>query len=731
MDDILDLERCYEQLTAFLESCPMPAARALAIARFCQAIPGDVQGHRVYLFDIGPKLVEALRQDPHGLSDPRHLEAVRSALRGIAACGVLSPDAADLLRNGPAVTLPESKGARVADSNQSEFATTTQVAVPVPLVCGIPVMPDNGEDPEFVAMTVNLTVAGRPGGGAGQVTCHNVNAQRATAELRSVLDVAADARVAARETVHHMASQPSGGAEAATPSAVSFRRYDLRRLDFDLSMPEKRMPIAGGSIGLALAVAMSGIMVGILSGGEAVGPRSDLAWTGVVLPTGEVDSIDRASLSAKARAARVAGLRGLVVPVKLLDVARSVARELGWDGEIYGVANVLEALTRPELRTTLRLSPALVDGCRKPRLWPRLAIGWTAALLMTLIALLPRALDEMGVYWYPPWRPAARLEQMRLLSRRGPEIRVSIPRARDVVLHATGTRAFAFADLSGKLNLESGPGPWLVYGTSLDDPAGEAGYVSAFDLRQRAEVFRYTVSSSGLPLELLDEHVDGRYTVNTGMTADIDNDGKDEIILTASVNPHEHTVLQLLDGSGRLRGAVFHLGHLEHLRAVDVDEDGTVEIMAVGFHNPSDGMSVLTLHADHLYSAASPPVSSSPTRDWDYRAQPCVAHLVIPILPGWTDVSDVTHLGPFSFGLLYPKNGGVLLRVDVGAGVGGLDYLMTIRPPCEVLNITVNSQMADRARALVKSGVPTDFSSPELLQEWQTLFRCSDRIQME
>lgn len=746
--DILDLERDHVSLRSFLEHCLMPVARAVAVARFIRSVPHDLLGRSYYLCEIAPWLSEALRDDAYACGDPDHAGVIDAAVVELERTGAVSPGQATELRRlaacGP--RLHPRTSASAGAGAQGDTAAQAQVAVP--LVCKLPPGRDQ-ELPDFAAMLASVTVSLRTKEpGDDPITWNNGNALRATAGLRAFHDVAADLRVAARGAMHRLAGSAGGRGlwraadRAAGQGGVSveaFGRIDLERLGFDLSIPEKHMPLAGDSIGLALATVMAGAMVGALNGGRALRPREDLAWTGTVLASGEVLQVDRASLAAKIRAAHAAGLAGVVVPHGMGLLAREILRRCGWQGEVFEAGSLLEVLGNEGLVRPWRLPDSVSRGLRRSVLGARLLAVGAVAAVVTLTGLMPRILDEIGVRWYPCWRPFPPVSELRLPSHTVMGFKLALPGIRDIQVFPPPGRAFGFALISEHLEGDLHGRPCLVCGCTQEPASGQHGCVEIRDLRaDRTACQSRVIETAGTPFEPRHVLPGVHYDVKAGVLADVDGDGRDEIVIAASANPEAMMVLQILeqDETGYLActGSALHRGYLEQLMALDVDGDGRREIVAAGYHGPSDGMSLLVMRREDFYSpsADSASIAESAGR-WMLEAQPCKAHLVVPLMPGYFEIAGVTHLGAFALGLREGQGTGTRIRVEIGAGTTfNADYLLNV--PLDLdpagIDIIVNQSQADQCRRWVSAGAGTDFSSPELLERWRPLFRRTRTIQM-
>ncbi len=743
--DILDLERAHERLSKFLERCELSCARAAAVAHFSDYIPDDLQGRSYYLLEIAPWLREALRDDPDSCWDPEHVPLILEAVAEIERAGGFSADEARdfaqrAARSGPrGWDDPPAPGAQEPTVGPRP-AAASQIRLPLPLVCKIPAFHAQGDGAEEVGSLAALTVALRakdPRHAA--ITWNNGNALQATAEMRAFRDVADDMRLAAREAVHRLADLPRVAPNGLRIRAADFGRFDVERLGFDLSIPEKLMPLAGDSAGLALAAAMAGAMIGALRAGRARRPREDLAWTGVVLASGEVRPVDRSSLAAKVRVACAAGLAGIVVPRGMGPLARQVAGRRGWSPEVHEVGSVLEVLQHDGLMREARLPSALVRQVRRPILGKTLMLTATAFAALALLAVLPRILDEFGLRTYPFWRPFPPAHELRVPANIQGGFTLALPAARDIAVLPPADAKIQFAQISDNLPGELQGRPCLVSGASYNATLGKNAMVEVRDLRAHRVARSRVIETAGTPFEPRHVRHDAYYNVKAGAVADVDRDGTDEIVICVTASPYAPAAVQILedDGAGNLicTGSVLHDGHLEYLLAHDFEGDGRVEIVAAGYHQPSRGLSLLVLHREDFYApGAGDAAAAASAHPWSLDTQSCAGHLVAPPLPGYFEVTGVSELGGFMLGLREVAGSGQEIHVDIRAGVtGAYDYLMNVPPDLDVagIDIVVNQPQRDQCRRWLHEGVTIDFSSPEYLDQWKRLFRRTRTIQVE
>jgi hypothetical protein len=710
--DLMALERGFERLNRFVEQCPLPLGRALAIAHFIRRLPHDLQGRSYYLGEIGGRFIETLEALKGAVADPEHMQLLADALAELERTGIVSDGEGRI-----AAALSDTAGRRPETESDSSLAQAG-----VPLVLALPAL--LGETLALGAgIATTLTVSPRARRGREpKFRWHNAHAAHPVAALRALEDVAADALFAATEAVVSFAGRRAPASDA-TPRSLPKRarraRAFSRQVGFDLSLPEKEIPIAGDSIGLALAVSFAGMLVGIACRGAGLRPRRDIAWTGAVRPSGSVAAVDPLSLRAKLRAAHFAGYRGIVVPAQMEDEARAEVHLQQLPLRVFGIGHVAEALANPEWVEPVTVPADIVEGCTREK------------RRRVLLLALAGAVGIFLAYHLPPHY--ARVEHglnsdLTRVHYRGlwPEWRIQ----------SNGNKFTP--QVTHRLDGERPGAARMVIAHAYDSQTAEPSRLAIYDLAWRREIWSYTFTELGLPYEMPDSLVAGTYSAKGAIVGDFDGDHRDEIVVAGAYSPYALSFLWLFDGRREPSGAIFHNGHIEDLLASDLDGDGADEIVAAGFHGPSQGISLLVLKAGDFAPFRHGVAASNANPPWDAQAQRCFAHLVVPWPPELAPGEGRMSLGrsdrtPLT---LVPRPpGGPLVRYDINVlGAWPLltaDYIVTFRPPCEEIEVTANATLRDRARVWwAERRTSVDLSSPEFLQAWRERFRCADHIQI-
>lgn len=703
--DILRIERDFERLRRFLARAAWPLSRAVAITRFALALPGSLQGRSYYLTELRADARDALSLPFDEIPDPQLRELLQRA--------------AALFESDPP---PTSSPPACADRAPGLSASPNQACLLVPLVQALPEMEAGAIGPAAVGMLAPLAVVPQvlPRRGP-RFAWHNRHASSPVGDLRSLRDVSADAFLAAGEAlaVAEARARLQGRAARWLGRVRGRATGPIRRLGFRLSLPEKTTPVAGDSIGLALTVAFAGAMQGLQRGGRGFRPRGDVAWTGRVLPSGQVLGVDARSLAAKIRAAYFGGARTLVVPAGMGSDARALSAAAGCPLAIEEIAHVAEAVEHPELTETWPLPSHLFEACthRRLRRWlGAAALLLSAGLLAYHVPREPRRLTvtEHGTtlrvhYQGLWWSRALTLPTGALYAELVDDLDGDRPGARRLVC------------ATGRGNIVSAPGQLLVF-----DP-----------VRWRT-VWADTLRTSGLPRESRNLYADGLYSSKIAAAGDFDGDGRTEIILIAAFNPHADAFLWFYDGLRGRSSGLYHDGHLEHLIVDDLDLDGRPEIVTAGLHRPTRGISILALHLDQLRACEDEGMSEAlpPAAPWDPLRQPCLFHLVTPVIPGLEAMDgrrELGSIGTCALDVIHVPEGP--RRISFAINVQNSrpllnDYILTCDERGCPIELTAATPLRDRAAEMLRLGLTRiDFGSDSLLAAWRATFRTRPYVQ--
>ena len=514
---------------------------------------------------------------------------------------------------------------------------------------------------------------------------------------------------------------------------------DIDRLGFELSLPDKEMPIAGASISLAVGVAMCGAMVGLARKGHALSPRSDIAWTGLLSPSGEVGAVDEQSLREKVDAVSAAGLTGIVVARSQGDLACRFAEKTGWDGKVYTVGQLIDLFLHPELMIPVPLPHSLMLACRRPSKQRYSATALLCLMVLSLLFLTPRILDGFGVYWFPWWRPLPTADEIPNISQIAHGFDLRIPRMEDLHLVPEGNRTFAFAHVVDEVINHKDEGPYLVLGETADFHAGTDGRLTIRHIPTRRIVAEYTPQSTWLPDDPGREESANLDTLKQGVVADVDNDGDNEVVISISFNPTSLCILQILGNDLRCERALKHIGHLEHLDTSDLNGDGNAEIVAVGFHGPTNGMSLLIAEIEDFYpirdvDTLNPPsVYTAENLEWDASRQPCYEHYVLPYQEWMMQMpldQPLMQLGHFTLAMPAHNGANRKLRATASLGVSSSDFLLDfdLDSPTHGAEVMFGQVLINRITELIHDKALPPGAFEIFLQKVRTTVHCSETI---
>ncbi|MBD3237558.1 MAG: hypothetical protein GF330_12700 [Candidatus Eisenbacteria bacterium] len=722
MPDVRAIDDYFEDLGMLWDECALPNVRALATARFITALPDDLRGRRYYLQESASRLLPALERMTDRFRDPKHQAWVRDALERLVRDGLLETSVARALL---AASAAEGSGRTQGTDVPAAMASAPpgqQILLRVPLLHPIPAPSWDAEAPGQVGLITELTlVPRRRVPGAPLVSWNNAHTGESLSGMRALNDVAADAFMAACEAVPD------------APQACE------EGLGFEISISEKEAPIVGDSIGLGLCVAFTAALKACAGRGWDRRPRGDLAWTGRISPRGEVGRIEALSLAHKIRAARQGGVAGIVIPAGMAD-ATETERSGFQVAELAHVSGFL--LSEPTAFEITEPWPG-ADRARRSirRRPPWLAGGLIAAAVVAaiLIGLALRggdgdrsSLPGIGA------EPAPALADLRVETiHEQRELRVTWPGQTAPLLVPTEGPVRIVMKTDRLAGDERGA-LRIAYATA--QAGGHPGRLVVYDPLAQETVWRYIFTESGLPGDPLRDRPGVSYSTKVGRIADCDGDEDDEIVLAVALNPEADCLLWLFDGLRDPVGVVRHIGYFEQIEVVDLDFDGTPEILAAGHHTPSKGVSLVVLHANQFApfrssaSMADPSTQGGAARvAGEVHDGLCLTHLVVPLIPEFTAASGITELwwpeGEI-FELVGTERKATVPRLAISATHLARrvpDYLIAAGIPCGELRILPTANMEHFVAT--QGPLVADLCGEAFLDRWRSAIFCGDRIQ--
>ncbi len=739
MKDLHFLERTYEELHTYLSGVGAAGARLLAISSFIKGIPEDLRGRKYYLEELAPLFAAAQKSLDGNLRDPEFGDIACAAHDELKGAGLLPADSV-----GPDV---QSVEIRSHVPNQ----LTARITVSLPLIRELPPFLAFNNPLSSIGTMAEITISPHSARWkAPRIRWNNGNVEKPVGELRSLDDVAADSLLAASEALRCFL-----GFRVKQESRSSSPRSDSHDLiqglarthgaaadpgsarGYNLSLPEKVIPIVGDSAGLGLAAGFLGAMVGGLMGGRLLRPTIDTAWTGCIDPSGAVKSVDFGTLRAKARAAFFSGYSRLVVPDGQGNVVRELVDRDGLEIDIVEVGHLYEVLRHPELFEVWHFPRNLVRSLKFRPVWKAFRRFAAVTAVLGMIYFLPWIAELAGVKMYTYWHPKpdfknAHVELLNDLH----TIRLTVPGLRKPIIIAESAQV-VFHDVVS--NLAGGiPGrAYIVYGISWGPRDASPGAITVFDIEEEVNLWSYQMEEAGLPKELWAGQSGGTISVKGGHVGDFDGDGETEILAAGSFQPWSQSFVWLFGDEGRPTGVVFHSGHIERYSVADIDGDGDKEIFLLGLHNFSKGLSMIALEREQFHPFMDGEAAGTETAPmkWNLDSQPCIFNIVVPVIPGLADAEGRETLGLDGAPAFTRSADGeylALLYVNVSKRPDNTcDYIINVNMNGEVVDVIPNAPMVERARFWIEQGkTDIDFVSGEVMERWQETMRTARTIQL-
>jgi hypothetical protein len=340
----------------------------------------------------------------------------------------------------------------------------------------------------------------------------------------------------------------------------------------------------GSSSDLAFAALFLCGLVALAEGRETAELAEDVAMTGIVDEGGNVRPVDARALATKVSTAFYSPVRCLVVPRAQLEEAERVRNALQMRSpagslSVVGVSHLREVLCdrRVTARRTVSVPPHL--GRKMWTLRRPIALG----LFLLLSGLSLRL-------WYGPWdKNAVHFEAeggvLHLYNASGSLVRtvdvgsetslaLRTPRVREVPylyeiasladLDGDGTNELLWANMQGK-----------------DVPVSE---IVCTDVATGNEHWR-TLLRLAMEFPNSPDVRDDRFQPTKICVADIDRDGVPEVYAVACHMFFPSLVMQCDASTGTPLGHYLHTGHIRDLEFADLDHDGRLEILLTGVNN--------------------------------------------------------------------------------------------------------------------------------------------------
>lgn len=432
-------------------------------------------------------------------------------------------------------------------------------------------------------------------------------------------------RKAVRFAEHHFIDVLGKKELQRLPRHYSFALGD-RRSDIQTSLA-----MTGGSAGLGFTLLALANLDGLKMRSPAIRIRSMAACTGTIDDSGNILPVDDAGVELKVRAAFFSPCRSLAVPAgnrqRAEDALRILATEYPSRGlELVTVSNVTDVLRDARIVEWEPVSAAKSIGGLLFRKRKHLitATSCAGALLALALFLPPRYTQEAASC-------AFRDNRIDFINRFGFLFRsYEIPYA----VNIRAARTDSPADPSDVDGAKSQPEPYRLYHEDIAPGGGREilfiGVASNPAKKAPAgtiHVHLFSTSGNSLlqvalwdTLSMMDDgqradHV--LFELNENCLHDFDQDGFKELFLLTRNHlnsPTAAVVLSLQNGTYR---TFKHYGHLYAYSILDMNGDGTEEIILAGVHgHPLNAAVVAVLDPDHMEGAT--PVGFDP-----YFIPPC------------------------------------------------------------------------------------------------------------
>lgn len=495
----------------------------------------------------------------------------------------------------------------------------------------------------------------------------------------------------------------------ARDAALSTLGYATARLDYKIDIDSTDGDLAGGSIGLPLALVFMGFE-SLARRTESRWPRRDVAFTGAVRPDGTLRAVAADTLLCKVRAAAGAGFPAIALPRDNLAAAEAELAALGTiDPEfklprLIPLTHLREAWNDPNLVESLA-------GSERPQ------IVRSRSRLGLLVALPLLAISAALWFWFGnPW--SAERAQIEPPGDTPSVVRAYMPglppRSRTFTLSSPLAGGRVEARI---VKFTPGESPSLVVGTwqtgetpcrlyAFDLPTGDLRWER--DLSRRAPLPEATYQSN-------------RLGVAEVTPVDLDVDGRIDLVVTIQASPTSPCCLLWLDADGHEHGFYGHRGYLFHPRTADIDGDGRPELYFHGTSNGGDDASlaqratVVAVDAEHFAGwAAGGPFTGSELAPFDSS----FARVVFPPIPEHCRLLDAPG---YCARKLEISTDPPPTRIDVWVGPDDRPGLIvTLDAHFEPIGVLPEDGLLSLARRALEAGeIQSDFTSIERMEEYR------------
>lgn len=485
-------------------------------------------------------------------------------------------------------------------------------------------------------------------------------------------------------------------------------RVKRHTLAYEVRLQRPDWHLRGASLGLALAV----LFFMFETAEKRRSPRilaPDVVVLGSVDEEGRAVPVSEASLPSKIRAACGAGFRAIVLPTGNFESARR---------EILRLSERFPQLRAPSLVSVGSLSEVLADRnlfVRPARPVRELVARVRTTRVLVGIAIVLVALGAM--FWFRPRTPLP--ENTRIAPNEREPLLVTarlsgFPPREWHWRFDTAVGTAAIVDLAPNARAA------LLVGTNPDGP--HPAHVYCYDLASRRLLWTRDLSDPLALPELTRSSV--TMQIPEVATADIDNDGRKDVIAIVQANPMSPCFIYWLRNDGSIHSVYAHRGYLFKIHPADFELDGRIEIFLAGTSNTDDhplNQSATLVVLDCNDFTAWP--EGGPFRGSTRAAfDSCRARVIFPPIPEHCRILGTPGYYVKSY-VVHSSKTDPFVTVSVGWG-SDPGLVVTLNREFQPVRVVAEDNLRPIVQKAMKSGViQEDFTTPARLEEYRRLVK--------
>jgi hypothetical protein len=331
----------------------------------------------------------------------------------------------------------------------------------------------------------------------------------------------------------------------------------------------------GASLGAGLGVALACALLRAGGHREEYTPRPDAAFTGLLERTGHLGPVEDAGLRLKIEACILARMAYLAVP----ESQRARAEmHLESFAPLHPRLAIIRVRTLGEIFADRRLvaSRQVPGPVRAGRALWRHRRSAAAALLAVLLLIIAR------LAYGPLDRTPAGIRfagsEMMIVNRAGEALQAIAVGTTTANVGSSGVNAVA-----ALLDVDADGSPEILWGQVSEGDSAPVGTVHCRTVGEEQD--RWVVElkkQATFPFNAVEGEGFGPFGLLAG---DLDKDSVPELFVIARHQAYPSLLLKLDARTGDERGAYLHPGHIIAIRAADLEQDGTPEILLTGVNN--------------------------------------------------------------------------------------------------------------------------------------------------